>query len=111
VKVPAVPATNVALAVLVKALGIPMPETEINCEPLDALSAIVTEAERVPGAVGVKVTAIEQDAPAFTVALQLFVCEKSPGLVPDNAMFVIPSGALPVSVNVTVCDALCVPTF
>ena len=42
----------------------------------------VTFADRVPAAVGVNVTLRVQLAPDATLAPQVFVCAKSPGLVP-----------------------------
>jgi len=49
-----------------------------------ALSVMVTEAERDPKAVGVKVTVIVQLPLAATGLPQLLVCAKSPALVPDT---------------------------
>jgi hypothetical protein len=73
---------------------------------------IVTEAFRVPVAVGLNVTLIVQLAPAATLAPQVFVCEKSPLFVPPIA---IPeplnvSTAFPVFVSVMFCEVLVVPT-
>lgn len=73
---------------------------------------MVTEAVRVPVAVGLNVTLIVQFAPAARLAPQLFVWEKSPLFVPVMA---IPEPlkvnvALPVFVSVMFCEALVVPT-
>jgi hypothetical protein len=65
---------------------------------------------RVPVALGVNVTLIVQDAPAATDVPQLFVCAKSPVLVPVMAILVTLNAALPVLLNVTACAALVVPT-
>jgi hypothetical protein len=73
------------------------------------LSVIVTDAARLPAAVGVNVTLIVQLAPPATLAPHVFVCEKSPAFVPVIAMLVIDSGP-PVLLNVTTCGALALPT-
>ena len=73
---------------------------------------IVTEADRVPVAVGLNVTLMVQLAPAATLAPQVFVCEKSPLLAPVMAMPepLKVSVAFPVFVSVMFCEALVVPT-
>ena len=76
-----------------------------------ALSAIVTEAARLPATVGVKVTEMLQLPPAATVAPHVFVCPKSPLLAPVTAMLVMVSAAVPGLLRVTLCAALDVPTF
>ena len=60
----------------------------------------------VPTASGLKVTEMEQFAPALMVAGQVLVWEKSPLAV----MLEIVSVALPVLVSVTVWEWLLVPT-
>ena len=50
---------------------------------------------RTPAAVGVKVTVIEQLAPAATLVPQAFVCVKSPLLVPATWMLARLSVASP----------------
>ncbi len=67
-----------------------------------ALSLIDRVALRVPAAVGVKVTLMAQFAPAATLDPQVFVCEKSPGLVPPIAMLLIANAPVPVFASVTV---------
>src|SRR5437588_244022 len=67
----------------------PVPVTLAVCGLLLALSATVNVALRAPVAVGVNVTSIEQLAPAARLAPQLFVCAKSPLLVPVKAMLVM----------------------
>ncbi len=51
------------------------------CGLPDAFSATLTEPDRVPVAVGVKVTLIEQLAPTARVVPHVFVCPKSPVIV------------------------------
>jgi len=70
---------------------------------------MVTDAVRVPVAVGVKVTLMVQ-FPLFaaTELPQLFVCAKSPLLVPATATLEMFNAAFPVLVSVTVCTALVV---
>jgi hypothetical protein len=72
---------------------------------------IVTEAARAPEAVGENVTLIAQFDPAARLVAQLFVCEKSPALVPVIPIELIESVALPLFVSVTVCGLLVVPVF
>jgi hypothetical protein len=68
-------------------------------------------AARDPIAVGAKVTLMVQLPFAATVAGdtgQLFVCAKSPALVPVMVIPLMVSAALPLFVSVTVCAALVV---
>jgi hypothetical protein len=76
-----------------------------------ALSVIVTDALRAPEAAGVNVTLIAQFVPAAKPVPQLFVCEKSPALVPAMPTDPIESVAPPLFVSVTVCELLVVPMF
>src|SRR5438874_2678114 len=62
-------------------------------------------------AVGVKVTLIVQLPPAATLAPQLLVCPKSPGLVPVKPMLVMVNAAPLGFESVTALAALVVPTF
>ena len=71
-----------------------MPDSLAVWGLLLALSVTVNMALRVPIAVGVNVTSIEQLAPAARLAPQLFVCAKSPTLLPVKAMLVILSAEL-----------------
>ena len=73
---------------------VPSPDTAAVCGLLLALSVTVSVALRVPAAVGVNVTSIEQLAPAARLAPQLFVCAKSPLLAPVKAMLEMLSGEL-----------------
>lgn len=75
------------------------------------LSVIVSVAERLPVAVGVKVTVIVQLPPAATELPQVLFCPKSPGFVPVNPMLLIVSAAFPVLFKVKVCGLLVVPTI
>ena len=52
------------------------------------MSVIVTAALRAPVTVGLNVTLIEQLPPAATLVPQVFVCPKSPLLVPVIVMLV-----------------------
>jgi hypothetical protein len=78
-----------------------------------ASSVIVTVAERLPVALGVKVAEIVQVALAASsdgTSGQLFVCAKSAEFVPPSRIELIASGAVPLLRTVTVCAALVVPT-
>jgi hypothetical protein len=86
--------------------GKPLPARLIVCGLPTALSAMVTEPYRLPGAVGVKVTVIAHAAPAATLAPQVLVWAKSPLAV----MPVMVKAATPVFVKVAVRGALVLPT-
>lgn len=93
------------------AVGIvPVPPRLTNCGEGLALSATDSDADRLPVAVGAKVTRIGHEFPALSVALgpigQLFVCAKSPALVPVMEILEIVSGPVPVFFSVTVCGWL-----
>ena len=83
-----------------------MPVRDTLCGLPDALSFTETAPDRIPVAVGVKVTLIEQFAPAASVAPHVFVSAKSPLLV----MLEIAMASLPVFESVILCAALVVPT-
>jgi uncharacterized protein YqcC (DUF446 family) len=89
----------------------PVPERVTVWGDPAALSAMVTDAPRLPAAVGVNVTEMLQLPPAATLAPQVLLCAKSPGLVPVTAMLVIVKAADPVLLSVTDWAALVVPTF
>ena len=72
-----------------------------------ALSAIESEAKRLPEAMGLNVTAMVQLAPPATLDPQVLAWAK----LVLATMLVIVSVALPVLVRVTVCAALVVPTL
>jgi hypothetical protein len=71
---------------------------------------MLTEAVRVPVAVGVKVTLMMQLPAGATLDPQLLVCAKSPGFVPVRLMLVMLSAVASVLASVTACAALVVPT-
>lgn len=60
----------------------PVPESVAACGLLFALSVMVTEALRVPVAVGLKVRVMVHVDLAGTLVPQVLVCEKSPLFVP-----------------------------
>jgi hypothetical protein len=80
------------------------------CGLSDALSVMVTDAVRVPGLVGVKVTLIVQLAPAAKLAPQVLAWMKSPPLAPVMEMPVIVRVAVPLLVKVSVWAPLLLPT-
>jgi hypothetical protein len=86
--------------------AVPVPASDTLWGLPDALSVTVTEPDRAPAAAGVKVTLIEQFAPAASVVPHAFVSAKSPLLV----MLEIAMASLPVFESVIVCAALVVPT-
>jgi hypothetical protein len=69
-----------------------------------ALSLIVIDPDRAPGAVGVKVTVTVQLLPAASELPQVFVCEKSP----VATMLESVSAAVPPLVTDTDCGVLAV---
>lgn len=76
-----------------------------------ALSVMLTEAVRVPVAVGVKVTLIVQLVATASEPPHVFVCAKSPLFVPVMAMPAIVNGAVPVLHRLTICAPLVPPTI
>src|SRR5579862_1049570 len=88
----------------------PVPCSVITWGLDGALSEIVTVAVRAPLPVGVKVALIEQCAPAVIGELHVLETAKSPLSAPPLTMPVMVSGALPLFVSVTVCEALVDPT-
>ena len=81
--------------------AVPVPERLAVCGVLVALSVTVSVAERVPPAVGVNVTLMVQLELAASEVPQLFVCAKSPLLVPVMAILEIFNGPLPELVSIT----------
>jgi hypothetical protein len=73
---------------------------------LERVFAMVRLPVRLPAAAGVKVTLIEQLAPAATLPGQLLVSAKSDAFVPPIATFVMLSAVDWLFVRVTLCDAL-----
>jgi hypothetical protein len=74
-----------------------------------ALLAILSDAERLPAAEGVKVTLMVQLAPAATLDPQLLDCAKSLAFEPVMDMPEIVSVTFPELVSVTDCATLAVP--
>ena len=66
-----------------------------------ALSATLSVALRVPVADGLKITEMEQLAPAATLDPQVLVWVKSLALVPETETLVTLNAALPVLFSVT----------
>ena len=91
--------------------SVPVPTKLRLCGLPGALSATVTEADRLPAAAGIKIKLMLQLAFAANVAFpagQLFVCVKSPAFVPPITMLEIVSGALPVLAKLSNCAVLLV---
>lgn len=87
------------------ALATPVPATLMLCVvPLEELSVTVRLAERAPVASGVKFTVMVQVLLAESDVPQLFVCEKSPGLVPVKATLLMVMAAVPALASVAVCE-------
>ncbi len=87
-----------------------MPVRLAVCGLLLSLSVTVNVALSAPTIDGVKVTSIEQLAPAARLVPQLFVCVKSPLLAPVKAILEILSEELLPLVSAIACTALVVPT-
>ncbi len=93
------------------AATVPVPERLIVWGlPAVALSEMLTEAVRLPLAVGSKVTLIVQLPPAATELPQVLVSAKSPALAPVTAMLETLNAALPLLARVAVSVPLAVPT-
>ena len=75
---------------------VPVPARLTCCGLPPALSVMFKVAERLPLAVGVKVTLNVQLAPAPNATPQLLVCAKSPGFGPATAIFVMTNMECPV---------------
>jgi hypothetical protein len=91
--------------------AVPVPVRLTVCGLPAALSEMLTDAVRVPAAVGVNVTLIVQLPPAATELPQVFVSAKSAVLVPVMLMLVMLKLVLPVLLRVTLCARLVTPTF
>ena len=72
---------------------------------------MVTDALRLPAAVGVKVTLMLQLEPAATFEPHVLVCAKSPALVPVMVRLEIAKLPVPVLLSMTVWAVLVLPTF
>src|SRR4029077_7922147 len=110
----AVPTSCVAKLMFVGATetpgNAPTPVNGTRCGLPGALSTMLMDAPRLPGAVGVSVTLMLQALPPSRDGGQLLVCLKSVALGPVRLMFEIPSGPSPVFDKVTVCAELGIPT-
>jgi hypothetical protein len=80
----------------------PVPESPTVCGLPLALSAMLTEAARLPLAEGVNVTLTVQFPPPATELPQLLLCAKSLTFVPVNPRLAMVNAALPLFVSVTV---------
>ncbi len=89
---------------------VPVPESEIVRGLPAALSVMVITPERAPAAAGAKVTRMAQLAPAATLAPQVSLLPKSPGLAPPSVRLEMWSCVPPLFVRVTVSGPLVVPT-
>ena len=89
---------------------LPVPDNATVCGLLARLSAILIDAVRTPGAVGINFTMMMQFAFWASVAGQLFDCEKSPELVPVTLIPLRVKLVLPVLLRVVDCDVLVLPT-
>jgi hypothetical protein len=88
---------------------LPVPVRDAVCGLLPRLSAMLTEAWRIPVAVGENFTRIVQMAFCANVPGQLLVSEKSPGSAPTRVMPLIVKLVLPVFVIVMLCALLVAP--
>lgn len=75
---------------------VPVPESDTVCGLPVALSVMLSEAARVPVAVGVNRIAIVQLPPAATEGPQVLISVKSVGFAPVNPMLAMLKAALPV---------------
>ena len=92
-----------------KSVAAPVSATE--CGLPAALSVIVAAPVRLPAAVGLNVTLIEQLPPAATLEPQLSVLLKSPLFAPPSTRLLILNTPLPLFVSVTACELLVDPTI
>src|SRR5690348_2848082 len=86
--------------------AVPLPVRGTVCGLLAALSAMLIDAERGPSAAGVNVT--DTDAELFGASVsgrEIGVSEKSPAFVPMIDTAEMTRSAVPLLLNVTVCDA------
>jgi hypothetical protein len=108
--VPTVVARNFSLAGVTVTCGPPVPDIEITCGLLLALSVITRLADSAPIKLAVNLTLTVQDFPIARVAPQVVVLEKSPALVPPMAIdekFTTPPALF---VKVTLLAALVTPS-
>jgi hypothetical protein len=88
----------------------PVPVRPAVCGLPEELSLTTSVPDRIPAALGVKVTLTVQLDPAATPEPQLFVCAKSPLLVPVIETLEMLTVVLPGLDSVTLCAELVVPT-
>ena len=88
----------------------PVPVNPMLCGDPEALSVIVTVALREPPVVGSKSPVMLQFAPAATLVPHVFVKRNEDAFAPVTAMLAIDKVPCPLLVNVTICDAVAVPT-
>jgi hypothetical protein len=91
--------SEVGESVTLGEVAVPVPESDTVW--FETLLATLTEAVRLPLAVGVKVTLIAHEEFAASELPQLFDCAKSDAFVPEIEMPVIESAALPEFETVT----------
>ena len=108
--VPTVVGFGATVSVVVVAAIAPVPLSATVCpELLALLSVTVKVAVRVPAAVGVNVTAMEQEFPTPRLDWQLLVWPKSPVLAPLIVIVGAFRAAVPEFCNPTACAVLLVP--
>ena len=102
--------SDVADSFTAGAAATPVPESETVCGDPLALSAILNDAVRAPAATGLKVTEMEQFAPAASDVPQVVVLLKSAASVPAIEMERDVSDPVPLFVTETDWEALATPT-
>jgi hypothetical protein len=97
-------AVKVSVAGVSEATGaggaVPVPLRATVCGEPDALSVTVNVAAKLATEAGVKMTEMEQLAPAASELPQVLVWLKSAGFAPPMVMLVMASAALPVFLSV-----------
>jgi hypothetical protein len=88
-----------------------VPDNDILCGLLNALSVMTTLLDRKPFAVGLNVTLIVQLDLGASDAGQLLVSEKSEAFPPEIVMLLIVSAVRPGLFRVTAFGVLLVPSF
>ena len=89
----------------------PVPAKVTSCGLPPPVSEIDTFAVREPNTIGLKVTVIEQLAPAATLVPQVLVWEKSLAFVPVTVIDFTVMACTLVLVSVTLCGVLVEPTL
>ena len=88
----------------------PIPDNATFCGLPAALSVTLSAAVRVPSTAGVNLALMLQVAPAASELPQVWVCAKSPALVPIIAMPVMVKVVVPTFFRLTVFGRLVVPS-